>query len=417
MILKPADLRPHQESQTLLINQQSLERIQKGEQVYRFGFGQSPFPVPAEISSVLAESAGRKEYMSVQGYPDLRRAIAEFHSHTENKQWDADQIVVGAGSKILIFCLLAAFKRAEVVIPAPSWVSYEPQANLAGLKVSWIETSIEDKWLVTAERLREFCLARADSSLPLVLILNYPSNPTGQTYTRSQLQELASVLSEFEVIVIADEIYSLLTYSQDYATLDEFYPQGTIVSSGMSKWCGAGGWRLGFVHIPAALGELYFKTVVGIASETYSCAASPIQLAAVAAYSGPQLARDFLDKQIALLVQVSNYCSAALSGAGVKVHSAQGGFYLFPDFSPFAEKLKVAGVTSSDELTRKLLLDTGVALLPGSAFGMSPESLTARLAFVDFDGSQILDRDHEEIEFDRVKQGIGEIVGWLQKVN
>jgi aspartate aminotransferase len=82
------------------------------------------------------------------------------------------------------------------------------------------------------------------------------------------------------VIVIADEIYSLLTYSQEYATLDEFYPQGTIVSSGMSKWCGAGGWRLGFVHIPAALGELNFKTVVGIASETYSCAASPIQLAA-----------------------------------------------------------------------------------------------------------------------------------------
>lgn len=417
MILKPTDLRPHQESQTLLINQQSLERIQKGEQVYRFGFGQSPFPVPAEICSVLAESASRKEYMSVQGYPDLRRAIAEFHSHTESKQWDADQIIVGAGSKILIFCLLAALKKAEVVIPAPSWVSYEPQANLAGLKVSWIETSVEDKWLVTPERLREFCLARADSSLPLVLILNYPSNPTGQTYSRAQLQDLALVLSEFEVLVIADEIYSLLTYSQDYATLDEFYPQGTIVSSGMSKWCGAGGWRLGFVHIPADLGELYFKTVVGIASETYSCAASPIQLAAVAAYSGPQLARNFLDKQIAMLVQVSNYCSEALSGAGVKVHSAQGGFYLFPDFSPFTEELQSAGINSSDELTRKLLVDTGVALLPGSAFGMRPESLTARLAFVDFDGSQILDRDPEEIEFDRVKQGIGEIVGWLQQLN
>ena len=415
MTIAVSNLRSYTESQTLLINQQSNLRAMNGEQVFRFGFGQSPFPVPKEICSALANSAARKEYMSVQGDPKLRDAITCFHHRKENKLWNSNQIIIGAGSKILIYCLMAAFHRAEVLIPAPSWVSYAPQANLAGHKVIWLQTTVENQWRITPQELHDFLTTRDDKQIPLLFIFNYPSNPTGQSYTKTELQELAKVFKQFNVIVIADEIYSLLSYQTDYTTLEEFYPNGTITSSGMSKWCGAGGWRLGFVHIPEALGEAYFNSVIGIASETYSCAASPIQVAATAAYELHELADTFLARQILALSHISNYCSETLCQAGVVVHEAQGGFYLFPDFSPFTEALKKRNIVSSQQLTRTLLTETGVALLPGKAFGMPDTSLTARLAFVDFDGAQIFDHQVNTIEFSKIKKGIDKIIKWLER--
>lgn len=406
-------IRDSKQSQTLLMSQLSRERAASGQQIFRFGFGQSPFPVPTEVQDALAQSAGRKEYMSVQGHPPLREAIASFHNRMENKDWNAGQIIVGAGSKILIYCLLAALKRADVILPAPSWVSYEPQAMLAGHNVSWIVTSYEDQWRLTPESLERHCRHRADTSVPLVLVLNYPGNPTGQTYSPGQLQRLAEVMRRHKIIVIADEIYSLLSYESSYATLEEFYPEACIVSSGLSKWCGAGGWRLGFVRIPDEIGDVFFQAVLGIASETYSCAPGPIQIAATRAYGDHQFARAFLEQQIRLLREVGQYCSNTLQQAGVRVHAAQGGFYLFPAFDRFRENLIGRGLRTSAEFTSALMADTGVALLPGSAFGMPAENMTARLAFVDFDGEQISSAGGHEPAFPRVKQGIGEICSWL----
>ena len=411
--LKP-HIRSGRQSQTLLANQLSRERASKGEQIFGFGFGQSPFPVPEEIRGALAEAAARKEYMSVQGHPPLRDAIVAFHKRLERKDWSADRVVVGAGSKILLFCLLAAFRRAEVLLPAPSWVSYEPQARLAGHDVSWLMTTFEDQWRLTPEQLEHFCRARGDANVPLVLVFNYPSNPTGQTYTSKQLQALADVMQRHNIIVIADEIYSLLSYDRDYASLDQFYPEGCIVTSGLSKWCGAGGWRLGFTHIPTCFGREFFEAVLGIASETYSCAPAPVQVAATRAYGNHAEARVFLDKQVAVLCEISRYCADTLRQAGVEVHPAMGGFYLFPVCDGFRKALNARGVHTSEQLTIALLADTGVVLLPGSAFGMPAESLTARLAFVDFDGGQALAANAPE--FDKVKQGIHEVCAWLGRL-
>lgn len=411
--LKP-HIRRSKHSQTLLINELSQERADNGERVFRFGFGQSPFPVPAEIREALAGAAHRKEYMSVQGHPPLRQAIASFHNAMENKHWSANQIVVGAGSKILIYCLMAAFRRAEVLLPAPSWVSYEPQARLAGHEVGWLVTNLEDGWRLTPEQLEQFCRTRANPDVPLVLVFNYPSNPTGQSYSPEQLDGLAAVMREHNIVVIADEIYSLLSYANAYATLEESYPEGCIVSSGLSKWCGAGGWRLGFVRIPEPLGREFFQAVIGIASDTYSCAPAPIQIAATRAYGDPVLAREFLEKQKAVLREVNRYCADTLRQAGVDVHEAEGGFYLFPSFEGFREELVARGLRTSEEFTAALMADTGVALLPGSAFGMPAESLTARLAFVDFDGEQIMNRDTRAPDFGTVRQGIDALCAWLE---
>jgi len=408
-------LRATKYSETLLINQLSLMRSQNKDEVFKFGFGQSPFPVPKHICQALADNAHRKEYMSVQGHLPLRQAIANFHQESENKQWQADNIIVGAGSKILLFCLMAAFQKAEILLTAPSWVSYEPQAKLSGHNVHWLDTGFSDKWRLTAEQLESYCLTRVNKEIPLLLILNYPSNPTGQTYDRVELQALAKVMRKYQVIVIADEIYSLLTYDTNRempATLDEFYPEGCIVSSGLSKWCGAGGWRLGFLHIPSQLDGL-LSAVIGIASETYSCAPSPIQIAATEAYQNVELANDFLMKQTKLLNKISDYCAGKLNEIDIKVHKAQGGFYIFPDFSTYRKQLKSLNISTGEQLTKVLLAQTGVALLPGSAFGLTECSLTARLAFVDFDDQQLRYSEITDFQFMKIKQGIERINHWF----
>ena len=400
-------------SETLLINQHSIARAEKKQPVFKFGFGQSPFPVPDSIVAALADAAPRKEYMDVQGALPLRQAISEFHNTLENKQWKSSQIIVGSGSKILLFCIMAAFKKAEILLPSPSWVSYEPQGKLAGHQVNWIQTEISERWLVTAELLEQYCVTRLNKTIPLILILNYPSNPTGQTYNQEQLKSLAAVMKKHNVIVIADEIYSLLSYQEEQASLDHYYPEGCIVSSGLSKWCGAGGWRLGFIHIPEELGEKLFNAVIGVASETYSCAPSPVQVAATRAYQNKALATEFLQRQIKLLKQVSEYCCVRLKAASVDVHPAQGGFYLFPDFSLYADRLSKKGILTSEQLTGRLMEETGVALLPGSAFGMPQERLVTRLAFVDFDGAQVWHSAKTEAEYDKVKIGINLLCSWL----
>jgi len=408
-------LRQSKYSQTLLINQASLTRAENNQTVYKFGFGQSPFPVPTEITKALANAAHRKEYMSVQGHLPLREAIVNFHQQQENKHWHSDNIIVGSGSKILLFCVMAAFEQAEVLLPAPSWVSYAPQGKLAGHKVTWLTTSFNEKWQLTAPQLDEYCQNRTTPEIPLILVFNYPSNPTGQTYSAKQLSALAVVMKKHNIIVIADEIYSLLTFTNDYSTLEQFYPEGCIVSSGLSKWCGAGGWRLGFMHIPPQLNHL-LNTVVGVASETYSCAPAPIQIAATTAYERLDVANSFLTAQRKLLNEISLHCTTQLQNVGVMVHPAQGGFYLFPEFSAFSEKLTKHGINTSEQFTLAVMEETGVALLPGSAFGMEESSLTARLAFVDFDGEQVFDEQINEYNFEKVKDGITQLCVWLAKL-
>ncbi len=399
----------------MLINQVSLARAENNQEVFKFGFGQSPFPVPENVTKTLANSAHRKEYMSVQGHPPLRQAICDFHLDSEQKNWSPERIIVGTGSKILLFCVMAAFEKAELLLPAPSWVSYDPQGKLAGHPVNWLTTNFEDRWRLTAEQLDHYCQTRKDPNLPLLLVLNYPSNPTGQTYTSEELSNLAIIMKKHNVIVIADEIYSLLSYSSDTGSIADFYPEGCIVSSGISKWCGAGGWRLGFIHVPQQLGDKLFQAIIGVASETYSCASSPIQIAATEAYTNKAIAYDFLEKQTQLLQKISEHCTNELQKADINVHAAEGGFYIFPDFCNYKQKLSEKGIDTSEQLTAALMDETGVALLPGSAFGMSPSYLTTRLAFVDFDGAQILE-DGSDDNFDKVKQGIARMISWLKSL-
>ena len=379
-------LKASKPSATLAINERSAQLISEGKKVYRFGFGQSPFPVPEVIVDALRKNAHHKDYLPGYGLPALRTAVAEHAQRTLGISADAEQVMIGPGSKELIYQTQMAL-NADLLLPSPSWVSYEPQANLVNKKVHWINTHEVDGWRITAESLQAAC-NKSDTEYK-ILILNYPNNPSGTTYTAEMLQSLVNVLRTNNVIVIADEIYGEVHHEGKHVTLSAFYPEGTIVSAGLSKWAGAGGWRLGTFIFPKDLDWLK-KGIRVIGSETFSTVSAPIQYAAVTAFSPSKEITDYISNSRKVLKWIGNYVHQSLTEMNIHCPKPEGGFYLFPNFEHYRTQLNKKGINTSAELCKELLENTGVAVLPGSPFGRPETEFTARLAYVDFDGSHLL---------------------------
>jgi aspartate aminotransferase len=420
-------LRETNQSETLVVNEQSQIKENQGNLIYKFGFGQSPFHPPTHIINVVKQHAHRKEYMAVQGHLKLREAVAAFHHAIDQIDISADRVIIAPGSKILIFSIMACFKTADIFLLTPSWVSYEPQAKLAGHPVTRIHTSYNDRWRLTPELLESACHSRQDKQRPIIMVLNYPGNPDGLTYTESELKAIADVARRHHILIISDEIYGLLNYNGDHRSLARYYPEGTIVTSGLSKWCGAGGWRLGVALLPKSLESSLKPCLIGVGSETYSCVTCAIQEAAVSAYKNTPQMQDYLAHQRRILSLAGQYVYQTLHHAGVRVHPPQGGFYVNPDFTPYTRSLAAKGISTSEELCSQLLQDTGVVLLPGPAFGYAPDQLVTRLAFVDFEGKQALAAS-EEWGLDqpltdsfltqymhKIGDGIDKLIDWLPK--
>jgi aspartate aminotransferase len=376
-------LRP---SATLAMNERSAQLAREGRAIYKLGFGQSPFPVPPSVVAALQSNAFQKDYLPVKGLPALRAAVAEFHRRWHGLPATAEDILIGPGSKELLFLAQLVY-QADLILPAPSWVSYEPQAQLLGLDVHWAQTRGEDDWRLTPDGLEQICQATADR--PRLLILNYPNNPTGLSYDAAQLEALAQVARRHRLLVVADEIYGELHHNGAHVSIARFYPEGVVVSGGLSKWLGAGGWRLGTFCFPANLRWL-LDAMACVAGETFSAVAAPIQHAAVTAFEcGPEIER-YLTQSRRILRALGRSVSQRLRNAGVNAPAPDGAFYLYPDFTPQAERLRARGLTTSADFCEQLLADTGVALLPGSDFGRPATELACRLAYVDFDGAKCL---------------------------
>ncbi|WP_297090719.1 aminotransferase class I/II-fold pyridoxal phosphate-dependent enzyme [uncultured Draconibacterium sp.] len=374
------------QSATLLINERSNELIKKGETVYKLGLGQSPFPVPEIVQEALRKNAHQKDYLPVKGLIPLREAIAEFNYRHQGLEGSADDIMIGPGSKELIFILQLVY-YGELIIPTPSWVSYSPQARIAGRHVTWVPTSEESEWKLSPEKLDLIC--RTDPDRPRVVILNYPSNPTGATYSENWLKKLAEVARKYNIILISDEIYSLLDHNGEHVSIARYYPEGTIVSSGLSKWAGAGGWRLGTFTFPSNLKWLQ-NAMATVASETFTSTSAPIQYAAITAFEDHPEIDEYLLHSRRILKTLGSYFANRLRAKYITVPTPKGGFYLFPNFNLYRERLAARGILTSFELCEAILRETGVAFLPGMDFGRQPEELTARIAYVDFDGESVL---------------------------
>ena len=362
-------------SATLAINEESNRLKKSGKKIYKFGFGQSPFPVPESVILALKANSNKHTYLPMQGLEELRSAIADNLNNNNNNNFNKEDIVIGPGTKELMFLTQIAFK-GEVLLPAPSWVSYQPQAFIAKNKVHWIQTTSDSNWFPTAELLENKIKKIKEKNL--LLFVNSPNNPAGTVC--KNFQEIAEIAKKYKLIILSDEIYSRLTFGEQYKSISNYYPEGTIVSSGLSKWCGAGGWRLGFFAIPNQLKE-FKESLKILCSESFTSVSAPIQYAAIEAYKNDH--SDYLSAVKKILSFTGKYVYENLKSNVININEPEGGFYLFPEFTN-------SKFSSSSEMCKDILNKTGVALLPGSDFGLDSSKMLARLSFTDFNGAEFL---------------------------
>lgn len=406
-------------SPTLVMNERMRDMESSGYEVYKFGFGQSPFPVLRFMVDSLKRHAHQKDYLPVQGYLPLRQAIVNYYNK-DKELYSPDQLIIGPGSKELIWSVIFSFD-GEIILPQPSWVSYAPQAELANKKIHWLPTSLNDNWIIDPEVLAKIA---GSSDHPKLIILNYPNNPSGTGANIVQMKAIAEVCRQHNIIVLHDEIYGRLSFDKPHVSFAEIAPELTIRCNGISKWAGAGGWRLGFQIFPSQLAALK-QRVLYMASETYSCVSTPIQMASVEAFTELEKMDDYISNCRSILYKIGNWVCDLLNKNNVHCQRPQGGFYIFPDFNNYNKVFQKLGVTTSDQFCELLLNETGVALLPGSVFGMDKENLVARLAYVDFDGEKLLNIIENKPElfhandsivslFPKVGNGINKLIQWLK---
>ena len=394
------DLKP---SSTLLINETSRKLEEQGKKIFKFGFGQSPFKVPEDVVRELKNNAHQNKYLPMQGLSKLRNAVAKYTSKKKNYDYKSENVIIGPGSKELMFLLHVIFD-GEIILPAPSWVSYAPQAILGRNKAQILQTKRENNWFPTASEIEEILLK--DKNKNYLLFLNSPNNPSGQIC--ENLEEIASIAEKYNLIILSDEIYSELSFMNNYQSISNFCPKKTIISTGLSKWCGAGGWRLGYFLVPDSLIEI--KNMINVlASETFSAVSAPIQYAAIKAYE--QDHSNYINKSKNILGAIGNYVYENLRSNKVLINKPQGGFYLMPEF--LNKKFN-----SSSEMCDNILNDTGVALLPGSDFGFEQTKMLARLSFTDFDGQEFMNKieDNQKIDNDEINKFAPKIVEGVDKL-
>lgn len=409
------------QSATLRINELSNQLIRQGKTVFKMGLGQSPFPVPEAVQNELRANAHQKDYLPVMGLRQLRGAVSSYLRKMHNVSYSPESIMVGPGSKELMFILQLA-NYGDLVIPTPSWVSYAPQAHIIGRPIYWLETSAMNRWKITPDTITKLC--SDDPNRPRLIVLNYPANPHGCTYSEDELKKIAAAARRYEMLILSDEIYGEIHHNGQHVSIARFYPEGTIISTGISKWCGAGGWRLGVFAFPKTLNHLRDSMAV-VASETFTSTSAPIQFASVRAFKGGMAIELYLIHCRRILKGLAKLLYAKLSGAGVSVAYPDGGFYLFPDFDAYRGKLGTKNIRTSRDLSEVLLQETGVAALPGSDFGRPKEELTLRFSYVDFDGAkamlgsqmvpldQELGKDFYEQYTFKCCQAIDRVVDWL----
>ena len=217
----------------------------------------------------------------MQGLEELREAVSKYLFSQTGVNYSKENILITPGSKEAMLLMHVAF-NGDILLPTSSWVSCEPEANIAKNKTHWIKTKRENNWFPTADELEKKIKMKIKNK-NVILILNSPNNPSGSVCR--DLKQLAKIAKKNKILVLSDEIYTDLTFNGSYDSISKYYPEGTLISGGLSKWCGAGGWRLGFIAVPDKL-KKFLKSLKTLASRSYSTVNTPLQYAAVEAYSG-----------------------------------------------------------------------------------------------------------------------------------
>jgi len=332
---------------------------------HHFAFGQSPYPPPPAVVQALRDNAGQHSYLPTAGIPELRKAVADYHNRHFGVDCSAKQVVISPGSKEMIADILSVLEGA-LIIPTPAWVSYLPQGKIIKKEVLALRTREQDGFKVTADVLEDE-VSRITTGQK-IMILNHPNNPTGAMYTKDELAAIAAVCRKHNVIVIADEIYALTSFDRaSFNSMMTIYPEGTIVTGGLSKDRSCGGWRFGLGIFPKDQDELV-TDVLKVAGSTYSCVSAPIQYAALTAYSDSAE----IDQYIRDGVKINQMCADQLVSMlhkmkGVKTTTPHGAFYLYVDFNELSDSFRKLELPTCGAFCQDLLEVEHTALLAGDA--------------------------------------------------
>ncbi|GAA1674723.1 aminotransferase class I/II-fold pyridoxal phosphate-dependent enzyme [Glycomyces endophyticus] len=369
-------------SATLAANEAIAARRAAGQEVLALGFGEAGIPVHPLLRQRLVQAAGQISYGPVAGIDAARDAAAGYWTRRAIPT-GGEQVLLGPGSKPLLFALLHA-AGGDVVLPKPAWVSYAAQSQLLGrdpirVPVPAGEGGVPDAEAMTAA-VRE---ARRAGRDPRIVVVTLPDNPTGRLASEQSVKALCEAARELDLVIAADEIYRDLVFEPGaFPSPAAWAPERTVTTTSLSKNYALGGWRVGAARFPdSPLGERLRESVRGIASELWSSTPMPMQHAAAYAWSDPQELVERVALARRLHGSVATAVAEVFTAAGCEVAPPQGGFYVWPDFGPLRDSLAARwGIATSADLARVLLERFGIVVLPGSAFGDDPESLTVRVA-------------------------------------
>ena len=357
------------------------------------GVGEPDFKTPWSVrdAGIRSLELGRTKYTANAGLKDLRKEICTYLQRRFELHYQEENVLVTVGGSEAIDLAIRALVQPgdEVIIPEPCFVCYEPITQLTGGVPVHIATRAEDQFRLTADQLRAAITPKTK-----LLIFPYPNNPTGAVMSAAEVEEIAAVLRETNVLVLSDEIYSELTYGLDRHVSIASLPgmaERTIVVNGFSKSYAMTGWRLGYAVSPAPL----IKVMTKIHQSCIMSAPTTSQYAAITALRQ-------CDDQIEMMRDEYNrrrrYVVKALNEMGLTCFEPRGAFYVFPS-------IQISGLTSS-EFCEQLLREKEVAIIPGSAFGASGEGY-ARISYA-------YSVDHLQTAMKRIREFLKEH-GWIQK--
>ncbi|MBM1813811.1 pyridoxal phosphate-dependent aminotransferase [Pseudosulfitobacter pseudonitzschiae] len=359
-------------SPTIAVTNKAAELKAAGRDIIGLGAGEPDFDTPQHIkdAAVVAIALGKTKYTAVDGIPELKQAICAKFKRDNGLDYVPAQVSVSSGGKQVLYnALMATLNEGdEVVIPAPYWVSYPDMVLLAGGTPVVAEASLQTGFKLTADQLEAAITPRTKWFL-----FNSPSNPTGAGYSRDELKALTDVLMRHpHVWVMSDDMYEHLAYDGfEFCTPAQVEPRlydRTLTVNGVSKAYAMTGWRIGYAAGPQEL----IKAMRKVQSQSTSNPCSISQWAAVEALNGPH---DFIAENNAAFVRRRNLVVEMLNAAeGVSCPVPEGAFYVYPSIAGLIGKTSPAGVKIVDDeaFATALLEETGVAVVFGAAFGLSP---------------------------------------------
>ncbi len=352
-------------SPTIAVTQKARELKAAGKDVIGLGAGEPDFDTPQNIKQAAIEAInkGDTKYTAVDGTPDLKKAIVNKFKRENNLEYSANEITVGTGGKQVIYNALTATlnKGDEVIIPAPYWVSYPDMVLLAGGNPKIVKCNESDGFKLTPKNLK-----KAITKKTKWLILNSPSNPTGVSYSKNEIESLSEVLVKNKnVYILSDDIYEHITYdSFNFFTIAQIskLKNRTLTMNGVSKSYAMTGWRIGYAAGPKEI----IKAISKIQSQSTSNPSSISQAAAVEALNGNQ---DFIQERAEAFKKRRDFVVNSLNNIkGINCLNPNGAFYVFPS----CKKLlgKKTKLKTDSEFVEKLLEKANVAVVQGSAFGL-----------------------------------------------